>query len=394
MNVHRVSYPESDSIGQDEAKFLYENHCSILVLEGLPVGSEFGIDLAVYQIGDKFKGIKLIPPGIHFIYASPIDQRTHQIGPRTGFLHDFSTKELIIKRWSVKDEDFDQNFQPNEELLNRYRFNLRDLDSYLGLYKFSTYKDYLCLTNKLTTSEVARLMPECGLLRAVPYLTNQDQTGSSSCQEQSFSESIIETSDEAKLLPNLKPKQSTVIHFTIIPRTHKDAGYHVDSNMITQYNLDSTMKLDKAFGSKDQDLDRLLAEFQFSYLSFILCHIYDSFEHWKTCLGLICNSEMSIKRESHTTFYCSFIQILTCQLKYIPEDLFLDIDDRRNLVRTNIASFLENVTDVIDHLPNKTQANSLRTLSDELRSYSETKFGWLFDLSPDDQDEPVVVEEE
>lgn len=39
-----------------------------LIILGLPEGSEFGIDLQGWTIGNKFKGLKMIPPGFHFYY--------------------------------------------------------------------------------------------------------------------------------------------------------------------------------------------------------------------------------------------------------------------------------------------------------------------------------------
>ena len=47
-------------------KLLYEG--GTLVILGMPPGTEFGIDMNTWNVGHKFKGIKMIPPGIHFIY--------------------------------------------------------------------------------------------------------------------------------------------------------------------------------------------------------------------------------------------------------------------------------------------------------------------------------------
>ena len=39
-----------------------------LVLFDVPVGTEVGIDYKSWNTGPKFKGIKMIPPGFHFVY--------------------------------------------------------------------------------------------------------------------------------------------------------------------------------------------------------------------------------------------------------------------------------------------------------------------------------------
>ena len=38
------------------------------VFVGVPTGTQVGIDLQTWNAGDKFKGIKMIPPGLHFIH--------------------------------------------------------------------------------------------------------------------------------------------------------------------------------------------------------------------------------------------------------------------------------------------------------------------------------------
>ena len=41
---------------------------AVLVLLDVPQRTEFGIDYNSWSVGPKFKGIKMIPPGLHFVY--------------------------------------------------------------------------------------------------------------------------------------------------------------------------------------------------------------------------------------------------------------------------------------------------------------------------------------
>ena len=41
---------------------------SVLILLDVPEGSEIGIDYNSWNVGPRFKGIKMIPAGFHFIY--------------------------------------------------------------------------------------------------------------------------------------------------------------------------------------------------------------------------------------------------------------------------------------------------------------------------------------
>lgn len=39
-----------------------------LVVLNVPSGTEFGIDLKSWNTEDNFKGIKMIPPGFHYVH--------------------------------------------------------------------------------------------------------------------------------------------------------------------------------------------------------------------------------------------------------------------------------------------------------------------------------------
>lgn len=47
-------------------RLLFEG--ATLVVLDVPVDTEFGIDLKSWNVGNKFKGIKMIPPGFHYVH--------------------------------------------------------------------------------------------------------------------------------------------------------------------------------------------------------------------------------------------------------------------------------------------------------------------------------------
>ena len=57
----------SMEMSQDSAKRLFAEG-GFLVLLDVPKGTEIGIDYQCWSVGPRFKGIKMIPPGLHFIY--------------------------------------------------------------------------------------------------------------------------------------------------------------------------------------------------------------------------------------------------------------------------------------------------------------------------------------
>ena len=55
------------TMDQTTAKKLFEVGATLVMLD-VPIGTEIGIDVNSWNSGEKFKGIKMIPPGIHFVY--------------------------------------------------------------------------------------------------------------------------------------------------------------------------------------------------------------------------------------------------------------------------------------------------------------------------------------
>lgn len=54
-------------MNQEDARRLLLEGGTLLVLD-VPEGTNFGIDLKSWETGERFKGVKMIPPGLHFVY--------------------------------------------------------------------------------------------------------------------------------------------------------------------------------------------------------------------------------------------------------------------------------------------------------------------------------------
>lgn len=58
---------EQTSISNELALNLLKDGGTFIFLDA-PVGMEFGVDMKSWTTGEKFKGVKMIPPGPHFLY--------------------------------------------------------------------------------------------------------------------------------------------------------------------------------------------------------------------------------------------------------------------------------------------------------------------------------------
>ncbi len=52
---------------QELARSLFTEGAALVLLD-VPERTEFGIDYNSWTVGPKFKGVKMIPPGFHFVF--------------------------------------------------------------------------------------------------------------------------------------------------------------------------------------------------------------------------------------------------------------------------------------------------------------------------------------
>ena len=122
----------------------------------------YSIDMQSWRSGPEFKGIKMIPSGLHFIYWSSVSKEG-SVGPRTGFFHYFAQKEIYAKRFNAQTETFEDTFTTDD--IERFRHNLKDMDRYLGAYPYDLWKKWVSLSNRISTDTMARLEPPSGIIQ-------------------------------------------------------------------------------------------------------------------------------------------------------------------------------------------------------------------------------------
>lgn len=132
----------------EDARLLFQEGAFFVLLD-MPEGSEFGIDMKVWNTAERFKGIKMIPPGLHFIHYSSVDV-CGEVGPRSGFFHFFKKQEMLVKKWNRTVEGIVMNETVPEEQINRMKDNLENLDKHLGPYPYEIYEKWLNLTEHIT----------------------------------------------------------------------------------------------------------------------------------------------------------------------------------------------------------------------------------------------------
>nr|XP_045599708.1 protein AAR2 homolog [Procambarus clarkii]XP_045599709.1 protein AAR2 homolog [Procambarus clarkii]XP_045599710.1 protein AAR2 homolog [Procambarus clarkii]XP_045599712.1 protein AAR2 homolog [Procambarus clarkii] len=400
-----------------------------LILLGMPATTEFGIDLNSWNVGDRFKGVKMIPPGLHFIYFSAVS-RQGDTAPRTGFFHVFKQREILVRHYDPKAEDLIEEDVNSEEVEN-IRSNLRDLDRYLGAYPIESWEKWISLTQYIASEELERMIPKSGRICSVIELASvntwhrtvkRSESGSlisqaaseSSCsanqldpglqtddmeQQPGTSEFKTHNSDGSSLIilssepeiaepkpvmPEMIPKEGTEFRFSKFPaRPYRDGA---TPSEVTRYSLDSSYSIRQMIAKVDKP-ESMLAELQLAFICFLVGQVWDGWEHWRRLLSDLCRAEELVKQ--YPELYNKFLSILHFQIYEVPEDLFIDIVESNNFLASALTALFANISDNAAALP-----VSLVKKASRFKVHITNKFKWDLSVEDEGEDAPVIVETE
>lgn len=150
--------PYTVKLDPEDALKLVKTGASLLVLD-MPQHTFLGFDLHMFSVGPLFKGLKMIPPGPHFIYYSPTSRHGTNLPFITGFFIHPNPGDVLVRRWDVVSETLVQLSDPDEE--ERYQAAVRNLemDRFLGAYDLHHYLNWKRLTSHITPQVIGQLEP-------------------------------------------------------------------------------------------------------------------------------------------------------------------------------------------------------------------------------------------
>lgn len=129
---------------------------AVLVLLSVPAGTEFGIDLHSWNISESFRGVKLIPPGVHLIFCKSLNTTTRKAGSPVGFFYNFTPGEILVKKWSNEDEQLDDEEMTEEQIItlqNHVKALLRAGDKFLVTYPFHIADIWIRMSSNITSNQ-------------------------------------------------------------------------------------------------------------------------------------------------------------------------------------------------------------------------------------------------
>ncbi|GJN12032.1 hypothetical protein PR202_ga30275 [Eleusine coracana subsp. coracana] len=191
-----------------------------LLLLDVPQRTLFGIDTQVFSVGPKFKGIKMVPPGPHFVYYCSPSRHSNEFAPTVGF---FVTT------------------QPSEEI--RYTEAVRrfEFDDHLGPYNLDSFGNWKQLSSFLSQSVIERLEPIGGEITIAWESSWMDKAPQSDMERR-----LVEQLKQEKFAKNA-PVQSERrgCYYTSIPASVKHKN--ISGDELTALNLDKMGQSLEAF---------------------------------------------------------------------------------------------------------------------------------------------------
>ncbi|KAI9204343.1 A1 cistron-splicing factor [Polychytrium aggregatum] len=409
----------------DTARAVFENGACLLFLDA-PANMDFGIDYNSWQIGPKFKGVKLIPPGLHFIYYSTTGSGgTQQLG-RTGFFHFFKAKEILVRQWNPEIEDLYPEGSIDPEQIERLKFNIREFEPFLGAYPLvpvesiaggvNTYHKWLRLTSYIDEDLVRKVVPQGGRISTMSstsrfsdipderleQITKQRQQEMSvdvSGQVPSSSASAVgNTEGVITPLPTSQAYSDVAeelrIRFTPIDLKRSFRAGAMGAE-VTKYSMDKSYLLETLLPRRPEGYKQILGELELSFIIFLIGQVYDGFEQWKCLIQLLTQCEEALSTHG-STLMAEFVGVLYAQLEECPLDFFTDAITSDNFIRVALLAFMRIMQENASIAP-----TILTTRTEKLAAFVQQRFGWdlkgelsvLFsDENDDDEYAPVVVE--
>ncbi|KAL5811739.1 hypothetical protein ACOSQ3_026689 [Xanthoceras sorbifolium] len=361
----------------DAALELVKRGVTLLLLD-VPQYTLVGIDTQMFSVGPAFKGIKMIPPGVHFVFYSSSSRDGKEFSPIIGFFIDAGPSEVIVRKWDQQEERL---VKVSEEEEVRYVQAIRSLefDRQLGPYTLSQYGDWKRLSNYITKSTIERLEPIGGEITVTsePAMKNTPNT--------TMEKALDEQLKTSKFSNNVDKSERKGCYYTSIPRVIKRKG--IQGKELTSLNLDKTQLLEsllmKDYGGSE---DLLLGELQFAFIAFLMGQSLEAFLQWKSLVSLLFGC---VEAPFHTRsqLFTKFIKVIYYQLKYglqkdrsdiqtgastLLDDSWLSADSFLHHLCKDFFSLVQEAS-VVD--------GDLLSWSRKLKELLENSLGWEFQHS-------------
>ncbi|KAI7823111.1 A1 cistron-splicing factor [Kickxella alabastrina] len=355
---------------QDTARALFAKGACLVIFDA-PSGMEFGIDMDTWETGPLFKGIKMIPPGIHYVHYSAVNS-DKQAGMRSGFFHNYMSGEIVARRWCAETEQLFPRDNVSEDDIVRIRANIRDLDSGLAAYPLgsadgeSSYLRWQRLTGYMAPEMLTRLLPCGGEFTSATGSAYEDE-------EMQRAQRILHRTEPAIAASAVAADaDADRFGFARIDIKHSfPVGAAAED--IRRYSLDKTWLLRTLLCEHWRSASDLLGEMQLSFLIIFVGQNFAGLEHWKHLLHLVFGSAEALEDGRLVAdLFVPAVRLLAVQLRECPREFVASVLEQDNFIAVVLGRLVLN----LHECGSCSGREALEPEVGRLRGLLYARFGW------------------
>jgi A1 cistron-splicing factor AAR2 len=349
------------------------NNCVLLL--NLPPKALAGIDLLSFTSSPRFRGVRNVPPGLHFVFTANDSTLSVRHGAWFYVSPGVGSPQVFVKKWDESAEDLVAETSQAEVLrhkanlgsiwkdgLTPYRQSVQEGDSGAeeGWSEEST--DWSKLTSQVTPTMLSRI---CGLNPDHWNLTS----ASSATQDLDdipgleTSNSMLHPEKELRFLP-IDLKKTWREGATGRERTEAAQ----DRSWFLGDLIDNHCQARDLRGRENE----ILGELQFTFLMVLTLNNNSCLEQWKRLLRLLLTCRQAVKQRSH--LFLDFLKCLRIQLGHCA-DMEGDLFDMNDVGGGFLKPLFGQFRKALDDFDGKWKADLVDEL-DDLQDYMQKEFGW------------------
>ncbi|XP_014554505.1 hypothetical protein COCVIDRAFT_28430 [Bipolaris victoriae FI3] len=349
------------------------NNCVLLL--DLPPKALAGIDLLSFTSSPRFRGVRNVPHGLHFVFAAIDGAMSVRHGAWFYVTPGVGSPQVFVKKWDQSTEDLVAETSQTEVFkhkanlgsiwkdgLTPYRQTVQEGDTGAedGWNEEST--DWSKLTTHITPTMLSRI---CGL--------NPDHwnlTSASSASQDLDDIPGLESSNSM-----LRPEKELRFLPIDLKKTWREGATGRERTEAAQdrsWFLGDLINKHCQAGDEQGRENEILGELQFAFLMVLTLNNNSCLEQWKRLLRLLLTCRQAVKERSH--LFLDLFKCLRIQLGHCADaegDLFDMNDAGGGFLRPLLGQFRKGLQD----FDGKWKADMVDEV-DDLQEYMEKEFGW------------------
>ncbi|KAF2687168.1 hypothetical protein K458DRAFT_186864 [Lentithecium fluviatile CBS 122367] len=355
-----------------------QTHCVLLL--GLPPAALGGIDLLCFTTAPRFRGVKNVPPGLHFVFAASDSSLAVRHGAWFYVSPGSGPPQVFVKRWDAQNEELIKETSQTEVLRLRanlgsiwkdgmtpYRQTVKSGDTGEDDDTAEESTDWSSLTSRVTPTLLSRI---CGL--------NPDHWSLNSASS---------AAQDLENIPGLESSNSILrpekeLHFLPVDlkRTWREGATGRERTEAAQDRSWALNELIESYAPSKDASSRgyeILGELQFTFLMVLTLNNNSCLEQWKRLLGLLLTCRQAVKERSY--LFLEFLSVLRLQLSHCG-DMEAGLFDLNEQGGGFLKPLLRRFRKSLDEFDGKWKSDMVDEF-DELQDFLQKEFGWELDDS-------------